>query len=337
MSQGLKRKILVTGGAGFIGLHLCQRLARDPDNQVVLADNFIRGRLDPDLERLAECANVRLVTGDLTQRAVFEEIGQGYDEVYHLAAIIGVRNVLSRPHEVLRVNCLAVLNLLEWFAAGGGRRLLFASTSEAYAWTLQFYDLPIPTPEDVPLSITDCREPRASYAGSKILGEMMVSQYGAAYRKPYIIVRYHNVYGPRMGNQHVIPELYQRAAGGENPLTVFSADHTRAFCYVSDTVAATILAMRTDAACGLTINIGNDEEEIAIAKLAARLLSVSGIDAVIRPGISRHDPITRRCPDISLARRILGYRPQVNLDEGLARTLAWYARQTSRPASGEAL
>ena len=184
--------------------------------------------------------------------------------------------------------------------------------------------MPVPTPEDVPLSLTDLSNPRSAYAGSKIFGELNVTQYCTAHDKPFVIVRYHNVYGPRMGFEHVIPQLYQRALSGQNPLMVYSADHRRAFCYVSDAVEATVRAMRESAAGGKTLNIGNDEEEVTMADLAGRLLATGGIRAEITAGVALNDPIKRRCPDLRLARRLLAYRPRVGLDEGLERTLSWY-------------
>lgn len=322
-----KRKILITGGAGFLGYHLAGELSSCDENEVLLLDNFSRGQKDEDLERLAGRPNVTLVAGDVLDPSVFNRLGVGFDEIYHLAAILGVSNVVGRPHEVMRVNALALLNVLEWFSKGGAKKLFFASTSEVYAWTQGFYPLPVPTPEDVPLALTDLKNPRSSYAASKIFGEEAVTAYGHACGKPYVIVRYHNVYGPRMGYDHVIPQLYTRALGGQSPLVVYSADHRRAFCYVADAVEATILAMRHDAAGGQTFNVGNSAEEVTIKELAERLLYQAGLSLVIEPRPAAHDPIVRRCPNIDRARNLLGFKPRVSLEEGLKRTLAWYGSQ----------
>lgn len=324
MGKVIQRRIIITGGAGFIGYHLAMKLSEDAANHISLVDNFARQRPDADIGSLTMRPNVRMISSDLTNKEVYKKLGPGYDEVYHLAAIIGVRNVLEHPEKVLRVNAISTLYLLEWFVNGGGKKLLFSSTSESYAWTQHFYKLPIPTPEDVPLALTDLDNPRASYAGSKIFGELAVRQYCARHNKPFTILRYHNVYGPRMGYEHVIPELYSRAISGQGPLTVYSADHSRAFCYVSDAVMATISAMRREIANGKTFNIGNDREEIIIGKLAGRILKKAGLRAKILPRRNPADVITRRSPDISRAGRLLGYRPGVSLDEGLDLTLDWY-------------
>jgi len=321
------KKILITGGAGFIGYHLARELSRDRVNRVDLVDNFVRGKKDDEVESLSTLPNVRLIAGDLTDPATFARLDTDYDDVYHLAAIIGVSNVIERPHEVVRVNAVATLFLLDWFTKSTCRKLLFSSTSEAYAWTQQFHPLPVPTPEEVPLALTDLANPRSSYAGSKIFGELAVHNYCRMFGKPFTIVRYHNVYGPRMGYEHVIPQLFERARGGQNPLVVYSADHRRAFCYVDDAIAMTIGAMCSPAADNQTINIGNDHEEHSIGELAQRLLIQAGIASAIEPRTAEHDPIVRRCPDITKARELLGYQPRITLDEGLAGTLAWYAQK----------
>jgi UDP-glucose 4-epimerase/UDP-glucuronate decarboxylase len=127
-----------------------------------------------------------------------------------------------------------------------------------------------------------------------------------------------------MGTAHVIPELALRALGGEDPLRVYSCDHTRAFCYVSDAIRATIAAMRSPAADGRTLNIGTTEE-VEIGELARNILRELDIKIEVEPRTAKHDPIRRRCPDCSLARELLGYEPEVPLHEGLRPTLEWYA------------
>jgi UDP-glucose 4-epimerase/UDP-glucuronate decarboxylase len=325
MARAEPRRVLITGGAGFIGYHLACKLAAE-GGLVTLADNFSRGRRDPALAELTRRPGVKVIEADLTDAAAYAALGQGYDEVYHLAGKLGVGYVTAEPYAALRGNALVTLRVLDWLAAGGGRKLLFASTSEVYAWTQGFHPLPYPTPEDVPLSITDVAEPRASYAGAKIFGELAVAHGCRAAGLPHAIVRYHNVYGPRMGNEHVVPQLLARLKAGENPLVVRSARHVRAFCYVGDAVAATVAAMRWTGSG--TFNIGNDEEPVAIGELARRLAAAAGISARVEDAeADTRDPILRRCPDISRARAILGYRPKVALDQGLKLTHAWYAGQ----------
>ena len=138
---------------------------------------------------------------------------------------------------------------------------------------------------------------------------------------------------PRMGNEHVIPQLYRRAYFGENPLKVYSADHSRAFCYIDDAIQATLKAMRIETTGVHTFNIGNDKEEITIGQLAERILERSHTDAEIQPEVNLHDPIARRCPDISRIREFLAFEPQVSLNDGLDITLPWYQNQFTRTAN----
>ena len=310
-------KILITGGAGFLGYHLATALSMSEDNEIVLAD-------DADLRRLRERRNISVVTIDLTRPEEYAKLQGPYAHVYHLAAIIGVENVLRRPHDVVVKNALSTLHLLDWFVRGGGQKILFSSTSEAYAWTQQFYELAIPTPEAVPLALTDLSNPRISYAGSKIHGELAVTQVCRAHDKAYTIVRYHNVYGPRMGYEHVIPQLFERVRGGENPLKVYSASHQRAFCYVADAVNATIIAMTSEEGNGETFNIGNQRSEVRIDDLALLIGRLAGKQVTIKNAVAANDPIVRRCPDMSKTKRLLGFEASVGLEQGVAETLAWY-------------
>jgi UDP-glucose 4-epimerase/UDP-glucuronate decarboxylase len=319
-----KRHILITGGAGFIGYHLACYLSDDPMNQIVVVDNFRRGTFDESFQNLIKKANVKYITADLSDQESFKNLGGGYDEVYHLAAIIGVKNVIQRPHEVVRVNALSILYLSDWLVKGGGSKLLFSSTSEVYAWTQQFYSIPIPTSESVPLALTDLSNPRSTYAGSKIFGELAIHHILKQAGVPFTIVRYHNVYGPRMGYEHVIPEIYKRIRQGENPLIVYSSDHSRAFCYIKDALDGTVLAMRNSAAHNLTFHIGNENAEILIGDLARKVITWSKVDVPIESQVAEYDPIERRCPDTSLAREVLDYHPKVSLDDGLDTTLRWY-------------
>jgi UDP-glucuronate decarboxylase len=318
------RRILVTGGAGFLGYHLARRLAEEGAGELTIVDDFSRGQRDEELAALEARPNVRLESADLADSASWQRLEGPYDDVYHFAAVIGVKRVLARPHDVIRVNALSTIHLLDWLVAGGGEKVLFCSTSEAYAWTQLTQELPVPTGEDVPLTLTTLADPRSSYAGSKIFGELAVNQYCRAHDKRFVVVRYHNVYGPRMGHEHVVPELLERLLAGEDPLVVYSAEHTRAFCYVSDAVDATIAAMRDPRADGQTINIGNDREEVTISELASRIRERTGLTPAIEPRSAANDPIKRRCPDLSRARTLLGYEPKVMLEEGLDRTVAWY-------------
>jgi nucleoside-diphosphate-sugar epimerase len=324
----LSRRVLVTGGAGFIGLHLVRRLVEEGAD-VTVADDLSRGGVDRDLQQIAD--SVTLIPVDVTDPVSLARLDGSFDEIYHLAAVLGVKRVLRDPLRVVDVNLAGTLNLLRRLDELGGGRLLLASTSEVYAWTRRFHSLPVPTPEDVPLALTDLADPRSSYAASKIVAELAAMQWASARGREHVIVRYHNVYGPRMGYDHVVPELYQRAQAGQDPLVVYSPQHRRAFCYVSDAVEGTLAAMRSAGASGSTVNLGNDREECTIEELARRLLAVAGLERELEGRPAENDPVERRCPDLARARLLLGYEPRVTLVEGLERTVAWYAAALETP------
>src|SRR5688572_1241906 len=169
-------RILIFGGAGFIGFHLARRLADDSDHSVTLVDDLSRGRRDQDLELLLRRPNVQLVEADLTDPAALRSLPRAWEQVYMLAAVVGVRHAMEGPARVVRVNTLATLNVLEWISPAAGR-LFFASTSETYAGAVSLGHVPVPTPETVPLAISDITNPRFAYAASKLLGEAAVIHY----------------------------------------------------------------------------------------------------------------------------------------------------------------
>jgi UDP-glucose 4-epimerase/UDP-glucuronate decarboxylase len=310
-------KHLLLGGAGFIGLHLARRLLAD-GHDVTVVDDFSRGRHDPELDAL----DVPVISADLTDPASFAALPRDCDQVHLLAAVVGVRNVERDPARVVRTNTLVVLNTLEWITAP--QRLFFASTSETYAGGVATGVVPVPTPETVPLVVEDVTAPRFAYAVSKMLGEAAVVHAGRAKNVPVVVGRFHNVYGPRMGADHVIPELSLRALRREDPFVVYGTDQHRAFCYVDDAVEAVVRLTGTDAAAGRIVHIGDDTAETNIGELAELVLKIAGHAPVVEKQPAPPGSVARRCPDLTLLRDLTGYAPRTSLDEGVRRTFDWY-------------
>ncbi len=315
-------RVLIVGGAGFIGYHLASRLAAD-GHTITLADDLSRGRRDAAVEALCASGQVTLLQADLTSPRALARLPREWDQVYMLAAVVGVRNVETDPERVIRVNTLSVLNLLEWLPARD-EVLFFASTSETYAGSVEAGIVPVPTPEDVPLSVPDVRAPRFAYAASKILGEAAVVHGARSRGYRYVIGRFHNVYGPRMGADHVIPELSLRALGREDPFRLYGARQRRAFCHVSDAVEAMTRVVATEAAWGQIVNIGNDAEETAIEDLLAMILRLAAFAPAVQQLPAPPGSPARRCPDISRLRALTGYSPKVSLGAGVEETFEWY-------------
>jgi UDP-glucose 4-epimerase len=314
-------KALLTGGAGFIGSHLAQRLV-ELGYELDLVDDFSRGAKDDTLAALQSSGQVRLLERDLRVRGALDDAGDDYDIVAHLAAIVGVANVLERPYDVLAAN----VSLTEHAIAFARRqrdldRFLFISTSEVYVGTLEHLDLPIPTPESTPLALPSLDRPRTSYMLSKIYGEAMSHHSGV----PFTIVRPHNIYGPRMGLAHVIPELLQRAHDAtDGRLEVYSVDHRRTFCYVDDAVEMIVRALQEPQCSSQTLNIGTQAPEVAIGTVAELIAKVVGKDLEIVPLPVTAGSPTRRCPDMSKTLELTGYAPRVGLEEGIGRTYDAY-------------
>ena len=321
-------RVLVLGGAGFIGAHLAARLAAE-GHALTLVDDLSRGRRDATVEALAARPNVRLIQADLTRPGALDPLPRQWDQVYMLAAVVGVRNVETDPARVVRVNTLSVLHLLDWMP-GQGEVLFFASTSETYAGGVAAGHVPVPTPETVPLGVPDVAAPRFAYAASKMLGEAAVIHTARARGLRAVIGRFHNVYGPRMGTDHVIPELSLRALRREDPFRVFGPEQRRAFCHVADAVEAITRLMATEAAWGQVVNVGNDTEETAIADLVALILRTARFTPTIAACPAPAGSVPRRCPDIGRLRALTGFAPKVGLEAGVGETFDWYRRWWER-------
>lgn len=317
--------VLITGGGGFIGAHLARFLA-DRDHEVDLVDDFSRGRLDADLSALVERLNVRLVEKDMLAPGALEDLSADYGLIFHLAAIVGVANVLEAPDRVLRRNVELLVAALELGARQRDlERFVFASTSEVYAGTLALGNLPLPTPENAPLTVPDPRLPRTSYMLSKIFGEAMSFQSGL----PVTVVRPHNVYGPRMGLAHVIPELLQRAYEAEDGgrLGVYSVEHRRTFCHVSDAVEMFSRAAQAPEGVGETLNVGKQKPEIPIGELAELIVEVVGRRLEIEALEAHPGSPARRCPDMTRTSEVTGYVAEMSIEDGVRDTYDWYRRK----------
>ena len=316
-------RTLLLGGAGFIGLHLARRLIRN-GHTVTIVDDFSRGRDDRELAAVQEHPAVAVRSGDLTTAGTWAELEHGWDQIYLLAAVVGVRNVVADPARVVRINSLAALHLLDWVEPGC--RVFFASTSEVYAGGVDAHLVEVPTPESAPVMIADVTAPRFAYAISKLLGEAAFIHGGRARGVDAVVGRFHNVYGPRMGADHVIPEMALRATRGEDPFRVWGSDQHRAFCHVDDAVEAMLRLMDCTEAAGEIVHIGNDSEETNIADLAKLVLRISGVHAALEPVAAPPGSVTRRCPDLTKLRRLTGFQPAVGLEDGVRQTVDWYRR-----------
>jgi nucleoside-diphosphate-sugar epimerase len=317
------RRILVTGGSGFIGAALVKALVRRGET-VRVFDDHSRGAA----RRLSEVEDdIELVKGDIRDAAALDTAMAGIEEVHHLAFVNGTATFYSAPDLVLDVGVKGMVNVIDGCRRHGIATLLLASSSEVYQSPPR-----VPTDESAPLVIPDPLNPRLSYAAGKIISEMLAINHGRKHFERVLIFRPHNVYGPDMGFDHVIPQFAVRLKrlGGERAAlgcgaVAFpiqgSGKETRSFCHVDDLVAGVMVMRERGEHLGI-YHIGT-AEEVTIADLARRMAAIAGCEIALDPSSLPQGSTTRRCPDISKL-AALGYAPRVALDAGLPPTLDWY-------------
>ena len=313
-------KILITGGSGFIGAHLAKH-ALDNNNIVHICDNNLRGIKDIFIDELIN-RGAKFIKCDLTRLDEIIKLDKNYDIVFHLAAINGTENFYTIPYDVMRVTILSTMNMLEYFN-GTKTKFVYSSSSETYSCTFKFRPDLIPTPETIELCVGDIFNPRYSYGGSKMTAELLVANFFHQHDLDFQIIRYNNVYGPRMGFKHVIPQFIKRAYFRDDPFDIFGSDQTRSFCYVDDAVNATMnLAL-----CSKTgiFNIGNDREEMKIINLAEKIVEKFDYSPEFKIKKPPEGDVKRRCPDITKLRNAINFVPKYDIEEGLRRTISWYS------------
>jgi len=314
-------RILITGGAGFIGSHLCDYLL-EQGHEVIAMDNLSTGSTD-NIAHLAGHRRFLFIHHDVTQYIYLEG---PLDAVLHLASLPSPVDYLNYPIQTLKVGALGTHKALG-LAKAKGARFLLASTSEVYGDPLVH-----PQSEDYWGNVNPVG-PRGVYDESKRFAEALTMAYHRYHGLETRIVRIFNTYGPRMrlDDGRVVPNFIRQAILGE-PLTVYDeGTRTRSFCYVSDMVEGIIRLLMSDEV--YPVNLGNPQE-MTILEFARKVLEVTGSSSeivFIRPSDerTRDDPMVRR-PDISKARRVLGWEPVVSLEEGLARTVEWFRKRLGK-------
>ncbi|MBU0667853.1 SDR family oxidoreductase [Patescibacteria group bacterium] len=309
-------KILVTGGAGFIGSHLCERLLAAA-HEVFCVDNFITGSAE-NIEHL-KGVNFHLITHDITQPpAVFTENNSAFkvDQIYHLASPASPVDYREIPLQTIMTNSLGTKNVLDL----AGRLcvpFLLASTSEVYG-----------NPQEHPqkesyLGNVNTLSERSCYNEGKRFAEALAYNYQRHFKFDLKIVRIFNTYGPRIRRHdgRVIPEFIRCALEGEPLQITGDGSQTRSFCYVDDMVDGLIKIMSVEEKEFVgAVNLGNPQE-VSIKTLAEKIITLSGSDSIISNAPAAEDDPQKRCPDISLAAEKYGFAPKIGLDEGLQKTI----------------
>tara|TARA_R110000822_G_scaffold129646_2_gene265879 strand:- start:7892 stop:8890 length:999 start_codon:yes stop_codon:yes gene_type:complete len=321
------KNILITGGAGFVGFHLASKFINE-GNKVSILDNFARPNEDSEFSSLQKNKNLTFIQKDVAKENTWLDLPiEEYDIIYHLAALNGTANFYNYPARVVKTGTLSTIYLLDYVSRHNQSKpkVIYTSSSEAYAGTAKILgdNFPIPTPENIPLTIDDVTNVRWSYGASKLLGEVAFYCYSKTFNiTDFNIVRLHNIYGPRMGFEHVISQFIQRFIEGEKPFNIYGADCTRSFCYIDDVLDA-FDKITNFGVEGETYHIGNDDEELAIKDLAEMLFDLNKRkhDFIIHE--SPEGSVNRRCPNIDKLKS-LGHSKKVQLTEGLKKTYEWY-------------
>jgi UDP-glucose 4-epimerase len=324
-------KVLVTGGAGFIGSHLTERLIARGD-EVSVIDNISTGRIE-NLAHLLDSRRIKVYVDTVCNPVLMEELVRDADHVYHLAAPVGVKYIMEHP----------VLTILD--AARGAdvvfglcnkyrKKVLLASTSEVYGKNLDFLGGEATKLGEEAFRLKgSTKNHRWAYANTKSMEEFLAFAYFREYRMPVVVVRFFNTVGPRQTGMYgmVVPTFIQQALAGE-PMTIFgTGDQSRCFLHVSDALDAVTALMAEPRAVGDVFNVGS-EEEVTMLGLAEKVKALTGSSSAVTKVDYKtaygdgFEDMLRRTPDTTKIRELVGFRPKFNLDRTLADIVAHFRR-----------
>jgi UDP-glucose 4-epimerase len=327
------KQILVTGGAGFIGSHLTAALLAQGD-RVTVVDDESTG-VSHNLASVRDDANFRYVRGSIGDLALVQEVLEGVDEVYHLAAAVGVALIAKQPLETIERNIgpvqLLINELIRRAKAGQRVKFFLASTSEVYGKNPK----PIFAEED-DLVFGATTRPRWSYGASKAIDEFLALAVAREYGMPVVIGRFFNVVGPRQTGAYgmVLPRFVQAALTGKPLIVHDDGQQVRCFAHVSDVLAAVLALMGDEAAIGRVYNIGSDEA-VSILELAERVIASTGSRSTVQfqtyaDAYDRDfEDVRRRVPDLGRLRATIDYRPRFNLDSTIHEVAEYFRGQRS--------
>jgi nucleoside-diphosphate-sugar epimerase len=321
-------RVLITGGAGFIGSHLAEALLKRGD-QVDVLDDLSTGRIE-NIAHLRSHPDFSYTIGSVTDESAVADLMDQCDMTFHLAAAVGVRLVVSRPVHTIETNVHGTETVLRQ-AARQKKLVVVASTSEVYGKSAVF-----PFREDADLVLGPPNKTRWGYASSKLIDEFLALAYWQEQQVPVIVVRFFNTVGPRQSDRYgmVIPNFVRQALGDEPLIVHGDGSQTRSFTWVGDVVAGLLALIAEPRSVGQVFNIGNGAE-VSIRDLAMKIIAMTGSDSTLE-FVSHHqvfgqnfEDMARRVPDISKIQNFVGYKPTVHLEEILARTIDYWAPKHS--------
>lgn len=318
-----EKTILITGGAGFIGSSLAQALVKQ-GARVVLFDNLHRNAVQRT--DLLSHPSIELVKGDVLDRNALAKAMDGVHVVIHMASIAGVDTVMRIPVRTMEVSLLGTYNVLDIARTQDQiERIIDFSTSEVFGR----YAFRVTEGDATELGAVG--EARWTYAVSKLATEHLAHCYHKEHDLPTVAIRPFNIYGPNQVGEGAVHHFIVKALRGE-PLTIHNdGSQIRSWCYIDDIVEGIVLAMGEQSAIGQSFNIGNPRSTVTIHQLAREIVRLSGSSSEIQFVPWNFPDVEIRIPSIDKARELLGFEPEVDLEEGLLRTIAWYRDKVGNP------
>ena len=313
-------KYLITGGAGFIGIKLAERLIKNKKNKIYIIDNFSKKTGDENLLKILNNKNVKFIQKDLNHISDYLKI-YNFDYIYHFAAILGVQKVIDNPFITLKENILTTISLINFSKKQKKlKKICFTSTSEVYSYTLKKKLAKYPTPENIDFLISKDFNPRSSYLLSKIVGEYLMSYS----RLNFVIFRPHNIFGPQMGFAHVIPQLTKKILKHKKrKIIINNSKHKRTFCDIDFAIELIFNISHNKGLNRKTFNIGSPENEISIMQLSQKIKKIlNSKNQLISSTSQKDNSPERRRPDMS---KSLHYtRQKHNFEKKLKEAVLWY-------------
>jgi len=316
----MNKTYLITGGTGFIGSAIAKRLVKEKNTKVICLDSNLRG----NLRKIRDIRNkITFIKNDIRNLKQLVKISKNVDSIIHLAFLNGTENFYKKPDLVLDIGVKGIINVIEACKKNNIKELIVASSSEVYHSPLK-----IPTDETEPVKIPDIFNPRFSYSTGKILSEIIAINNSKNFNK-LLIFRPHNVYGPDMGFEHVIPELIYKIYRIKKNKKIIklkikgSGGETRAFNYIDDFIEGFMIILKKGKHLNL-YNIGSSKE-ISIKNLVKKIAKLLNIKINIETSSLPKGGTLRRCPNINKIKK-LGYKPKIKIEDGLKEMISWYGK-----------
>ena len=315
-------KYLITGGAGFIGLKLADKLSKNENNRIYLIDNFSKNNDKKNLLNIFKKKNIKLIQLDLNDISKHLKI-YDFDYIYHFAAMLGVQKVIDNPYSTLTQNILTTINLINFSKKQKKlKKICFTSTSEVYSYSLKKKLTKYPTPENVDFLISKKFNPRSSYLLSKIVGEYLMNFS----KLNFVIFRPHNIFGPQMGFAHVVPQLTKKILINKNKkIIIENSNHKRTFCFIDFAIELMFNISHRKNSSKRIFNIGSPEKEISIMQLAQKINQIlNSKKKLITSNLQKVNSPEKRRPDMK--KSLIYIKSKHNFEKGLIETVLWYKK-----------